>query len=87
LARFAGKRVNVTTHEPHEGRRHFEGELLGPDELDRLGVRLDEGVEHRIAWSEVRSARLVVDPWADATGDAARGKARRPARRGRGGVA
>ena len=87
VTRFAGRRVNVTTHEPHEGRRHFEGELLGPDTLDRVGVRLDEGVEHRIAWSEVRSARLVVDPWADASGDAVRGKARRPARRGRGGVA
>ncbi len=62
VRRFAGQRVTLAIHEARDGRRHFEGILLGPDG-DRAGLRLDEGDEHWFDWSEVRSARLVVDPW------------------------
>ncbi len=61
--RFAGQRVALSAHEPRDGRRNFEGVLLGPDGT-RVGVRLDEGAEHWFEWDEVRTARLVVDPWA-----------------------
>jgi len=43
--------------------RRWEGVLLGPDG-GRAGVRTDEGDEQWFEWAEVRSARLVVDPWA-----------------------
>ncbi|HYM81422.1 MAG TPA: ribosome maturation factor RimP [Candidatus Limnocylindria bacterium] len=64
VERFAGNRVALTTIEPHEGRRNFDGELLGPDG-GRAGVRTEDGQEHWFEWAEVKSAHLVVDPWAD----------------------
>ena len=63
VERFAGQRVSLTTAVAHEGRRHFEGELLGPRE-GRAGIRTDEGTEHWFQWVEVKTAHLVVDPWA-----------------------
>ena len=60
--RFAGQRVALTTHEPRDGRRHYEGQLLGPD-AGRVGVKTDEGGEFWFEWVDVKSARLVVDPW------------------------
>lgn len=63
VARFTGQRVSLATHDPHDGRRRWEGELLGPRD-GRAGVRTDEGVEAWFDWAEVKSARLVVDPWA-----------------------
>jgi ribosome maturation factor RimP len=65
VGRFAGNRALVTTHEAQDGRRHFEGELLEPDG-DQAGVRTDDGVDHWFEWAAVRTARLVVDPWARA---------------------
>ena len=62
-ARFAGHRASVTLHEARDGRRNFEGMLLEPEGA-RAGLRSDDGVEHRFEWAEVRSARLIVDPWA-----------------------
>lgn len=63
VARFAGQRAAVTTHEPRDGRRNWEGILVGP-EGDRVGLLVDEGGEHWFGWSEVKAARLVVtDPW------------------------
>ena len=64
-SRFAGRRVSVTTATAHDGRRHYEGDLLGP-EAGRFGIRLDEGEERWFEWAEVKSTRLVVDPWAEA---------------------
>ena len=65
VSRFAGRRAALTTHEPHEGQRHFEGTLVGPEGV-RVGVRLEDGRERWFEWAELRSARLVVvDPWAD----------------------
>jgi ribosome maturation factor RimP len=63
VTRFAGQRVSLATHEAIEGRRHWDGELLGPRD-GRAGVRTEEGAEHWFEWSAVKSARLVVDPWA-----------------------
>ncbi len=63
VGRFAGHRASLTTHDAHEGRRNFEGELLGGPEQGRAGVRMEDG-EHWFDWSMVKSARLVVDPWA-----------------------
>ncbi|HEV2104917.1 MAG TPA: ribosome maturation factor RimP [Candidatus Eisenbacteria bacterium] len=63
VRRFAGQRVSLTTHEATDGRRRWEGTLLGP-EAGRAGVRTDEGDERWFEWAGVRSARLVVDPWA-----------------------
>jgi len=62
VQRFSGARVTVQTHELRDGRRRFDGALLGPDEAGRAGVRNDEGDEFWFDWAEVRSARLVVDP-------------------------
>ena len=63
VRRFAGQRVSLLTHEARDGRRRWEGVLLGPED-ERAGVRIDEGDEQWFEWAEVRSARLVVDPWA-----------------------
>src|SRR5207253_379200 len=63
VGRFTGERAAVTTREPREGRRNYEGELLGPVE-QRFGIRTEEGMEHWFEWAEVKSAHLVVDPWA-----------------------
>lgn len=82
VRRFAGQRVALTAHEPREGRRNFEGLLLGPDG-DRAGLRLDEGGEIWFEWPEVRSVRLVVDPWAGLRNPGGRGA---PDRRPRGGA-
>jgi ribosome maturation factor RimP len=62
MARFAGTRATLTTHEPRDGRRHYEGELKAPDR-GRVGIVTDDRAEHWFEWAEVKSARLVVDPW------------------------
>ena len=63
VVRFAGQRVALTTAEPHDGRRNYEGLLLGPVD-GRAGVRTDEGDEFWFEWAGVKTAHLVVDPWA-----------------------
>ena len=63
VQRFAGQRITLQTHDARDGRRRWEGVLLGPVD-GRAGVRTDEGDEQWFEWAEVRSARLVVDPWA-----------------------
>jgi len=67
VRRFAGQRVTLSTYEARDGRRNYEGMLLGP-EGDRAGLRMDDGIELWFEWAEVKSARLVVDPWAQARG-------------------
>jgi ribosome maturation factor RimP len=61
--RFAGQRAAIALHAPRDEQRHFEGELMNP-EGDRVGLRIDGGNEIWFDWTEVRSARLVVDPLA-----------------------
>ena len=63
VARFSGQRVTLTSHEMVDGRRNFEGLLLGPDS-GRAGIRTDDGKEYWFEWRSVRTTRLVVDPWA-----------------------
>jgi ribosome maturation factor RimP len=62
VQRFAGSPAVVMLHEPVDGRRKFDGELLGAME-SRVGVRTTEGTEHWFEWAAVRSARLNLDPW------------------------
>ena len=77
VLRFTGQRVSLTTHEPRDGRRRWEGVLLGPDG-ERAGVRTDEGEEYWFEWAEVRMARLVVDPWEALRASKGRSAERRP---------
>ena len=64
LRRFSGQRAAFTTIEAVEGRRHYEGEILGP-EGERAGLRTDDGHEHWFDWTDLKDAHLVVDPWAE----------------------
>lgn len=85
VERFAGQRVTLSTHEPRDGRRNYEGVLLGPRGQE-AGVRTDDGGEHWFDWTEVKTVRLIVDPWARVRGHADTGASRRrpPAGGGRG---
>jgi ribosome maturation factor RimP len=65
VARFAGRRVLFSSALPRDGRRNYDGELLGPEGTS-VGVRTEDGVEHWFDWAEVRSVRLAVDPWEEA---------------------
>jgi ribosome maturation factor RimP len=71
LRRFAGQRASIALKEPREGRRNFEGELLAPED-GRAGLLTEEGT-YWFEWADVKSARLVVDPWSVAR---ARGRAK-----------
>ena len=62
-SRFSGRRAALATHEARDGRRNYEGRLLGPDGRGRAGIRTDDGEEFWFEWSEIRSARLIGDPW------------------------
>jgi ribosome maturation factor RimP len=78
---FNGQRVALTTVEPRDGRRHYDGVLLGPDG-GRVGVRTEDDSEHWFEWTEVRSVRLAADPWERLR--ASRGEAGPAPRRGPG---
>jgi ribosome maturation factor RimP len=57
--RFAGRKVELTTYAPIDGRRRWKGRLLG---LDAGRVMLDvEGTVTRLPLEAVARARLVVD--------------------------
>lgn len=62
VGRFAGQRASITTHDARDGRRKFDGELLGASGT-RAGLRAEDGSEQWFEWAEVKSARLMVDPW------------------------
>jgi ribosome maturation factor RimP len=65
VVRFAGRRAALTSAAPREGRRHYDGVLLGP-EGTACGIRTEDGMEHWFDWAEVKSVRLAVDPWEEA---------------------
>ena len=65
IARFTGRRVALRSVAPREGRRHYEGALLGPVG-SACGVRTEDGTEHWFDWAEVQSVRLAADPWEEA---------------------
>jgi ribosome maturation factor RimP len=74
VARFSGQTASLTTFEPRDGRRNYEGTLLGPED-GRVGVRVEDGGEHWFDWAEVKSARLVMaDPWGKRRGQTARAR-------------
>ena len=59
--RVVGKRVDVRTIEPIDGRRHFTARLADADEA---GIDLDQdGQTVRIGYAEIRRGRLVFDSW------------------------
>lgn len=62
VARFAGRRVTLTSVMPRDSRRNYDGELLGPVGTT-LGVRTEDKVEHWFDWTEVKVVRLALDPW------------------------
>jgi ribosome maturation factor RimP len=80
VQRFAGKRAALTLRDPVGGRRRYEG-ILQPPEGSRVTVLDDDEKLHGFEWTDVKSARLVVDPWAEAREVRAAGKSR-PARGG-----
>ena len=61
--RFRGERAALTITEALEGRRHWEGRVLGARE-GQVGLALDQGGERWFEWAGVKQAHLVVDPWA-----------------------
>ena len=59
--RVVGKRVDLRTIEPIDGRRHFTARLAGADDA---GIDLDQdGQTVRIGYDEIRRGRLVFDSW------------------------
>jgi ribosome maturation factor RimP len=59
--RVVGKRVDVRTVEPIDGRRHFTARLADADDA---GIDLDQdGQTVRIGYGEIRRGRLVFDSW------------------------
>lgn len=64
VGRFTGQRASITTHDARDGRRKFDGELLGVSGT-RAGLRVEDGTEQWFEWAEVKTARLLVDPWSE----------------------
>jgi ribosome maturation factor RimP len=62
VERFAGSRVRLESLEAHEGRRNWDGVLIGRSG-PRAGLRTDAGEERWFEWHDVKSVRLSVDPW------------------------
>jgi len=56
FGRFAGQRVKITTHYPHQGRRRFVGELLGI-QSGEVVVRVDTETYH-IPYADIKKAHL-----------------------------
>lgn len=63
VERFVGKRAAVTLVDARDGRRNWDGILQAPAE-GRVGLVAEDGQQHWFDWSEIRSVRLIVDPWA-----------------------
>jgi ribosome maturation factor RimP len=59
FVRFAGRKVEVTTYAPIEGRRRWKGRLLGL-QGDQVALAV-EGQVTRLPLAEVARARLAVD--------------------------
>ena len=57
--RFAGRKINIVTTEPVEGRRKFSGVLRGVEDGDVL-VESEE-IVYRMPLQEISKARLTVD--------------------------
>ncbi len=60
--RFTGEHAALTTSEPLDGRRHWDGRLIGTRD-GRVGLCLEGGEERWFDWALIKDAHLVVDPW------------------------
>ena len=59
--RVVGRRVDVRTIEPIDGRRHFTARLTDADDA---GIDLEQGGQTvRIGYDSIRRSRLVFDSW------------------------
>ncbi len=61
--RFAGSEARVELHAAADGRRRGEGKIEEAGE-DSVRLRLADGEAWTVPLAEIKSARLVVDPWA-----------------------
>lgn len=57
--RWAGYEAKMESVMPVDGRKRFKGKLLGLDETDHVCIQTENG-EARIAFADVRSAKLVL---------------------------
>ncbi len=57
--RFAGHRARVELSVPQDGRRRFDGIVLGAD-AEHARLRLDDGTEVSLALPDIRRAKLVL---------------------------
>ncbi|MDM7915888.1 MAG: ribosome maturation factor RimP [Candidatus Eisenbacteria bacterium] len=59
--RFAGERVHLWIHEPNDGRRHFEGTILGVADGE-ASIDIDGQGPTRFALNRIERAELRLDP-------------------------
>jgi len=57
--RFAGREVSIRLRLPRDGRRRFEGKLMGVE--DGSVILEVEGQQQRLAFEDIERARLVPD--------------------------
>ena len=55
----SGKKITVTTYEPVDEKRHFEGKLLGPGDSD-IALEKDSGEAVRLKKKNIAKAQLKV---------------------------
>jgi len=60
--RYLGRRARVDAHEPVGGRRHVEGTIQSATDA-QVTLGLEDGSSWTVPLTDVRQARLVVDPW------------------------
>ena len=60
FADWAGHEVKVSLKEKRDGRQRFNGELIGIDEEDVVTVEDKEGVQHRLPFDAIDTAKLVL---------------------------
>ena len=60
FADWAGHEVKVSLKEKRDGRQRFNGELVGIDAEDVVTVEDKEGVQHRLPFDAIDTAKLVL---------------------------
>ena len=58
--RYAGFEARVDLAEPIEGRKRFNGRLIGVDEADRVLVETEPGVQEALPFEGIARAKLVL---------------------------
>jgi ribosome maturation factor RimP len=77
VRRFEGRRAALTLRDAMDGRRRYEGVLKAPAG-ERVALLGDDGQMRWFEWADVRSVRLVVDPWAETREARETARGRRP---------